>query len=53
MVMSKIDGEYLKEHPGSKILYDKATKLFARGVTHDARFFDPLPIYCVKGKGSR
>jgi glutamate-1-semialdehyde 2,1-aminomutase len=49
----KIDKEYLKKHLKSKVLYNEALNHFARGVTHDSRFFEPLPIYCVAGKGSR
>ena len=48
-----IDGEYLKKHPGSVALHERAMKSFARGVTHDSRFFEPTPIYCVGAKGSR
>jgi len=43
----------LSKHPGSKILYERALRLFARGVTHDARYFKPMPIYCIKAKGSK
>jgi glutamate-1-semialdehyde 2,1-aminomutase len=48
-----IDLEYLKKHPESRALYERAVKHFARGVTHDSRFFEPAPIYCVEAKGSR
>jgi len=49
----KTEREYLEKHPNSRILYKKALKLFARGVTHDSRFFEPMPIYCVEAKGSK
>jgi len=52
-VAGKIDKEYLQKHPTSRLLFDKAKKVFARGVTHDGRYFEPMPIYCVKAKGSR
>ena len=48
-----LDKEYIKKHPGSKLLYERAKGVFARGVTHDARFFRPMPIYCVEARGSR
>ena len=48
-----IDDEYLKKHPESVALHERAMKNFARGVTHDSRFFEPAPIYCVRAKGSR
>jgi glutamate-1-semialdehyde 2,1-aminomutase len=50
---SDIDREYLRKHQGSTALHERAMKHFARGVTHDSRFFEPTPIYCVKAKGSR
>ncbi|HDO41813.1 MAG TPA: aspartate aminotransferase family protein, partial [Candidatus Bathyarchaeota archaeon] len=49
----KIEEKYLKKHPKSRELYEKAKTLFARGVTHDSRYFEPMPIYCVRAKGSR
>jgi len=48
---SNIDLEYLKKHSESKALHERAVNNFARGVTHDSRFFEPTPIYCVKAKG--
>ena len=49
----KIEREYLEKHPTSRILYERALNLFARGVTHDARFFKPMPLYFVEAEGSR
>ncbi len=48
-----LEKEYLRKHPGSKKLYERALKVFARGVTHDARFFKPIPIYCTGARGSK
>jgi len=50
---NKVDLEYIEKHPRSMDLYNRARKIFARGVTHDSRYFEPMPIYCVKAKGSR
>ncbi|MEM2564823.1 MAG: aspartate aminotransferase family protein [Candidatus Bathyarchaeia archaeon] len=50
---NKIDREYLKKHLKSLDLYRRAKRVFARGVTHDSRYFEPMPIYCVRAKGSR
>jgi len=50
---TQVEREYLRGHPESRALYERALKVFARGVTHDARFFKPMPIYCVNAKGSR
>lgn len=52
-ILGKIDKEYLDKHQKSRILYERAKNLFARGVTHDARYFEPMPIYCIRAKGSR
>ena len=52
-VESNLEKEYLRKHPKSRVLYERALKVFARGVTHDARFFKPIPIYCTEAKGSR
>lgn len=49
----KIEHEYLKKHLKSLDLYRRARRVFARGVTHDSRYFEPMPIYCVRAKGSR
>jgi glutamate-1-semialdehyde 2,1-aminomutase len=51
--VSKIEREYVERHLKSTDLYKRAKKVFARGVTHDARYFEPTPIYCVRAKGSR
>jgi len=50
---TKIERGYLEKHGNSKLLHRRALELFPRGVTHDARFFEPTPIYCVRAKGSR
>ncbi|MEM2888064.1 MAG: aspartate aminotransferase family protein [Candidatus Bathyarchaeia archaeon] len=50
--LDQVDSEYLRKHPQSRALYEKAAKHFARGVTHDSRYFEPTPIYCIKAKGS-
>ncbi|HIE19237.1 TPA: aspartate aminotransferase family protein [Candidatus Bathyarchaeota archaeon] len=50
---SQVEKEYLERHPKSRTLYEKAQKFFARGVTHDDRFFKPMPIYCVSAEGSK
>jgi glutamate-1-semialdehyde 2,1-aminomutase len=52
-VSRNIDKQYDRIHLKSKVLYNEAINYFARGVTHDSRFFEPFPIYCVAGKGSR
>lgn len=54
--MSTIRGleeEYIKKHQKSKQLYERALKCFASGVTHDARYVKPFPIYMVRADGTK
>lgn len=44
---------YLNAFPRSRELYERALKIFPNGVTHDARYLQPYPIYVVRAKGSR
>jgi len=50
---NEIEGKYVKLHPTSQRLYERALKVFARGVTHDSRYMKPFPLYCVRAKGSK
>jgi len=50
---SSIEDEYVQKHAGSKRLYERALHLFARGVTHDARYMKPFPLYATRAKGCR
>ncbi len=43
---------YIAKFPKSKALYEKAVGLIPSGVTHDARYVKPFPIYVTHGKGS-
>ena len=46
--------EYIKTHPKSAKLHERALKLFAgSGATHGARIMDPFRPYAVKASGSR
>ncbi len=49
----ELEREYIVKHAKSKELYEKALNCFASGVTHDARFERPFPVYAVKAKGAR
>src|SRR5579884_859917 len=40
-------------HHKSAALYEQACKVFPSGVTHDARYMQPVPIYVTHAKGSR
>ncbi len=46
--------EYVRAHPGSQKLHDRAVKHFtANGATHFARIIDPFRPYFTRAKGSR
>ncbi|MDG6901570.1 MAG: aspartate aminotransferase family protein [Nitrososphaerota archaeon] len=36
---------------GSKRLFERAKKVFAGGVNHNARFYDPYPLFVSRAKG--
>src|SRR5438034_5364705 len=48
-----ITDRYVEAFPRSRELYERARELFPNGVTHDARFLQPFPIYVESAKGSR
>ncbi len=49
----RIQAAYREKFPRSARLYDRAMKLFPNGVTHDARYLKPFPIYVTHALGSR
>jgi len=53
--MTKHSGEtlYDQKFPESKALFEKARGMLPRGVTHDAWFMRPFPIYVTRSQGSR
>ena len=51
--MATILEEYIAKHPGSAQRYAKAGRLFPAGVTHDARYAQPFPLYMTHGSGPR
>jgi len=48
----KIASAFAEKFPTSAKLYERATGLFPSGVTHDARFMKPFPIYVDRAEGS-
>jgi glutamate-1-semialdehyde 2,1-aminomutase len=48
-----IDQEMYERMAGSSALYERAKETFPSGVTHDARFAKPFPIYVNRAQGSR
>jgi len=51
--ISELEKEYIAKHPKSKQLYERALNCYASGVSHDARFARPFPIYAVKAVRTR
>lgn len=43
--------EYEARTRGSERLFERAKKVFAGGVNHNARFYEPYPIFVKKAKG--
>ena len=50
---SRIEALFTERFPKSAELYLRAKKLFPCGVTHDARYLKPFPIYANEALGSR
>ena len=48
-----LEDAYAQRHPASLELYQRASKRFPGGVTHDNRFLRPFPIAFERGQGSR
>ena len=48
-----IDQEMYERMAGSSALYERAKATFPSGVTHDARYAKPFPIYVSRAQGSR
>ncbi len=54
MAVDKIVEEYIRAHPGSQKLHERAVKVFAAdGATHVSRVLDPFRPYITHAKGSR
>jgi len=54
MITGKIAKEYIRAHPKSQKLHERAVKVFAAdGSTHAARILDPSRPYITHAKGSR
>lgn len=51
-VSSRLDAEYEQTFAGSARLYRRAVELFPSGLTHDARYFWPFPIYAERAQGA-
>jgi glutamate-1-semialdehyde 2,1-aminomutase len=47
-----IEATYRRRHSGSAARYAQAQELFPSGVTHDARFAAPFPLYVARSAGA-
>ncbi|GAB4162561.1 MAG: aminotransferase class III-fold pyridoxal phosphate-dependent enzyme [Planctomycetaceae bacterium] len=50
---SQIEARYCEKFPKSARLYQRGMDLFPSGVTHDARYMKPFPIYATHALGSK
>jgi glutamate-1-semialdehyde 2,1-aminomutase len=48
-----IEATYRRRHAGSAERYRRAVELFPNGVTHDARYVAPFPLYVERSRGAR
>jgi glutamate-1-semialdehyde 2,1-aminomutase len=48
-----IEATYRRRHAGSAERYRQAVELFPNGVTHDARYMAPFPLYIGRSQGAR
>ena len=49
---SGLEAQYEREFAGSARLYRRAVRLFPSGLTHDARYFAPFPVYVERAEGA-
>ncbi len=47
----KMTGSYEERTPGSRKLFSRAKRVFAGGVNHNARYYEPYPLFVSKAKG--
>jgi glutamate-1-semialdehyde 2,1-aminomutase len=53
VTLDELEKLYVLKHKKSKKLYEHALKLFPSGVSHDARYRKPFPIYATKAIGCK
>ncbi|MDE1858437.1 MAG: aspartate aminotransferase family protein [Thaumarchaeota archaeon] len=44
-------GDYVRRTAGSRRLYRRASRVFAGGVNHNARYYEPYPIFVSRARG--
>lgn len=50
---SRLDAAYRERFPGSAKLFERSSRLFPNGVTHDGRYLQPFPIFAAEALGSK
>lgn len=48
-----IEADYEEQHAGSLALHRRANRVLPSGVTHDARYLRPFPVYVDRAAGAR
>jgi glutamate-1-semialdehyde 2,1-aminomutase len=51
--LQELEQEYIATHPHSYQLYQRAVQLYPSGVSHDARYTQPFPIYVSHAIGTK
>jgi len=53
VLTQQVETAYRESFPTSARLYERGRSLFPSGVTHDARYLQPYPIYIERAEGSK
>ncbi len=49
----RLEAAYRERFAGSAKLFERSSKLFPNGVTHDGRYLQPFPIFANEARGSK
>ena len=49
----RLDAAFREKFVNSAILFERSSKLFPNGVTHDSRYLQPFPIFANEARGSK
>ena len=53
LLAQSLQAAYRERFPTSEKLFERASRLFPNGVTHDARYLKPFPVYVDRAEGAR
>ena len=51
--VGQLEAAYREKFPGSAKLFERSSRLFPNGVTHDGRYLQPFPIFAQEALGSK